>query len=52
MKDKTKDKDFKAKVLYGLDLAYERLIQFKKDKKSELVILKNDKVVKISFDKL
>jgi len=35
------------KILVGLDKAYEKLIEFKKQKKSELVIMKDNKVVRI-----
>lgn len=42
-----KNKEFEDKLLKGLDLVYERLIQFKKDKNSPLVIMKGDKIVKV-----
>ena len=35
------------KILIGLDKSYEKLIEFKKQKKSELVIMKDNKVVRI-----
>jgi hypothetical protein len=35
------------KILKGLDLAYENLLKEKKTKNSELVILKNNKIVTI-----
>lgn len=37
----------KKKILKGLEKAYEDMIEFKKQKKSKLVIIKNDKIVKI-----
>lgn len=37
----------KNKILKGLEIAYERLIEFKKEKNSELVIMKDGKIVKI-----
>lgn len=37
----------KVKILKGLEKVYERLIEFKKQKNSELVILRDNKVVKI-----
>ena len=35
------------KILVGLDKSYEKLIEFKKQKKSELVVMKDNKVVRI-----
>lgn len=45
----TKDKqiELKDKVLKGLEKVYEKLLEFKKEKKSKLVIMKGDKIVKI-----
>lgn len=37
----------KNKILNGLEKVYEKLIEFKKEKKSELVIIRNNKIVKI-----
>lgn len=37
----------KIKILKGLEKVYERLIEFKKNKNSELVVLRNNKIVKI-----
>ena len=37
----------KKKILKGLEKVYERLIEFKKMKNSELVILRDNKIVKI-----
>jgi hypothetical protein len=37
--------ELRNKILAGLDLVYERLIEFKRQKKSELVILKDGKIV-------
>lgn len=42
-----KDIEMLNKIVKGLDLVYERLIQFKKDKNSPLVIMKGDKIVKV-----
>jgi hypothetical protein len=39
--------ELKDKILVGLEKVYERLIEFKKLKNSELVILRDNKVVKI-----
>ncbi len=35
------------KILLGLELVYKKLIEFKKSKNSELVILQDKKIVKI-----
>jgi len=35
------------KILAGLDKAYEKLIEFKKQKNTELVVMQGDKIVKI-----
>lgn len=37
----------KNKIIKGLDKVYEKLIEFKKAKNSELVILRDNKIVKI-----
>lgn len=39
--------DEKNKILKGLEKVYEKLIEFKKMKNSELVILRDNKIVKI-----
>ena len=39
--------ELRDKILAGLEIVYEKLIDFKKQKKTELVILKDGKVVKI-----
>ncbi|MBA5628307.1 hypothetical protein [Moheibacter lacus] len=46
---KTVEKHFetKDKILKGLDLSYKRLLEFKRQKKSELVILKDGKIQKV-----
>lgn len=42
-----KQKELREKILTGLDIAYERLIKFKKEKNSELVVIRDGKIVKI-----
>lgn len=42
-----KQMELKNKLLLGLEKVYEKLIEFKKQKNSELVILKDGKIVKI-----
>lgn len=39
--------EFKDKIILGLEKVYERLIEFKKQKKTEIVIMKDNKIVKI-----
>ena len=38
------------KILKGLELAYKKLIEFKKQKNSELVDLRDNKIVRIKPD--
>lgn len=47
MKKQNSQVELKNKILKGLEKVYIRLIEFKKYKKSELVILKENKVLKI-----
>jgi hypothetical protein len=47
MTKKDKQIELKEKIVKGLEKVYERLIEFKKSKNSELVIMKNGKIVKI-----
>lgn len=37
----------KNKILKGLEKTYEKLLEFKKSKNSELVVLRDNKIVKI-----
>ncbi|EOR95415.1 hypothetical protein ADIARSV_1416 [Arcticibacter svalbardensis MN12-7] len=39
--------ELRNKIMLGLDKAYEKLIEFKKYKKTELVVMKDGKIVKI-----
>ena len=36
-----------AKILEGMDMVYEKLIEFKKKMKTDLVVLKDNKIVHI-----
>lgn len=45
-----KQNDLYNKILKGLEKVYENLIEYKKQKKSELVILKDGKIVRIKPD--
>ncbi|WP_194768792.1 MULTISPECIES: hypothetical protein [Tamlana] len=47
MTKKDKQIELKDKVVKGLEKVYERLIEFKKEKNSELVIMQDGKIVKI-----
>lgn len=42
-----KQLEFRDKILLGLEKVYERLIEYKKQKKTEIVIMKDNKIVKI-----
>jgi hypothetical protein len=37
------------KIVKGLEIAYEKMIAFKKERKSELVIIQDNKIVKIKL---
>lgn len=37
----------KNKILKGLEKVYEKLLEFKKSKNSELVVIRDNKIVKI-----
>jgi hypothetical protein len=41
--------EHKNKILKGLEKAYEKMLEFKKERKSELVIMQDDKIVKIKL---
>lgn len=45
----TRETQIKEKndILKGLEKVYEKLLEFKKSKNSELVVLRNNKIVKI-----
>ena len=42
-----KRKEQQEKIIAGMELVYERLIAFKKKMNSELIILKDNKIVRI-----
>jgi len=44
LKDKLEQKD---KILFGLNISYKKLIEFKKQKNSKLIVLKDDKIVSV-----
>jgi hypothetical protein len=39
--------ELRNKTLIGLDKVYEKLIEFKKQKNTELVVMKDNKIVRI-----
>lgn len=43
-------KDINKKIVEGLEKAYQRLLEFKRQKQTELVILKDNKIVRIKPD--
>lgn len=47
MTKRDKQIELKDKIVKGLEKVYEKLIEFKKAKNSELVVMKNGKIVKI-----
>ncbi|AOR27836.1 hypothetical protein FORMB_07840 [Formosa sp. Hel1_33_131] len=47
MTAKDKQIELRDNVLKGLEKVYEKLLEFKKEKNSELVIMEGDKIVKI-----
>jgi len=42
--------DEKSKIVRGLELAFERLLEFKKQKNSPLIIMKDNKIIEVSAD--
>ena len=44
---KTENNEFRDKVLKGLDLSYQRLIEYKRKNNGEIVIMKDGKIVKV-----
>ncbi len=39
--------ELRDKILLGLEKAYEKLLEFKKQKKTELVVIRDNKIVRI-----
>ncbi|HET6245685.1 MAG: hypothetical protein H0V01_00300 [Bacteroidetes bacterium] len=39
--------DRRNKILEGLKKAYEKMLEFKKERKSELVVIRDNKIVRI-----
>ena len=49
---KDKHEELVEKIQKGLELSYQKLIEFKKKNNSELVILRDNKIVKIKPEDL
>ena len=47
MTQEDKQIEFRDKIVKGLEIVYEKLIEYKKEKNSKLVIMQGDKIVKI-----
>ncbi|MFC2186444.1 hypothetical protein ACFCT7_03925 [Fulvivirgaceae bacterium LMO-SS25] len=47
MTQRDKQIELKDKLVKGLETVYERLIEFKKEKKSVLVVMRGGKIVKL-----
>ncbi len=47
-----KQNELRDKILKGLEISYERLIAYKKYKKSVLVVMRDNKIVKIKPEDL
>lgn len=47
MTEKDKQIELRDKILKGLEEAYIKLIKFKKERNSELVVMRGDKIVRI-----
>lgn len=45
--DAKKSDEIRKKILFGLEKTYENLIEYKKYKKSDLVVLRDNKIVRI-----
>jgi hypothetical protein len=39
--------ELRNKILLGLEIVYEKLIEFKKQKNTELVVMRDNKIVRI-----
>ena len=48
MEKKAESKDQTAKLIEGLEKAYEKLVEFKRYKKSPLIVSRNGEIIEIS----
>ncbi len=49
---KNEDEELKQKILAGLDLAYKRLIEYKRAKNSVLVVMRDGEIVHVRPEEL
>lgn len=52
MKNKEQGTDRTQKILQGLEKAYQKLVEFKRYKKSPLIVAKNGVIIEIQPDKI
>lgn len=52
MENKENLKEQRDKIIKGLEEAYKKLVEFKKQKKSPLVVSKNGKILEIDPDEI
>lgn len=50
--EKNEVSDLRTKIIKGLDLTYKRLIEFKKNKNSPIIIEKDGKIIELSAEDL
>ncbi|GAB3358061.1 hypothetical protein GCM10027566_22360 [Arachidicoccus ginsenosidivorans] len=48
--DNNTSEDLQQKLQRGLELAFQRLLEFKKQKKSPLIIMKDNKIIEVSAE--
>ncbi len=47
-----KDEELTKRIIAGLEKAFEKLLEFKKQKKSDLVIMRDNKIIRIKPEEL
>ena len=52
MKDNSKPLDLEKKISKGLKLAYKKMLEFKKQKNSNVVIFRDGKVIEVEPEEL
>lgn len=45
--NQVKQPELRAKILAGLEVAYERMLKFKRQKNSEVVVIRDGKIVRL-----
>lgn len=48
--DNNTNEDLQQKLQRGLELAFQRLLEFKKQKNSPLIIMKDNKIIEVSAE--